>query len=399
MKILLLGATEGLRYRLADMLAQVAPDSLLIAQPYPMESIASLSSEHYDVAIAVVGRQGEYLATLKKFNTARDLAALGFPTLALTEQQESTLAGRALISGSDRVMPLSGLAPATFVATLKLAMAEKARRMSGKSTKLPDVPGYQLLRQIGEGGMSKVYLAQRAGDDRAQVLKIIDPKLAEDETFVLRFARECKLLSRIKHENVVQIYDYSTEGNRPYLAMEYFAAGDLKSRIRGGLPAKAALKIMMQIAKAIDAVHTAGLVHRDLKPHNIMFRDEENLALVDFGLAKPVDPTITSEMQLTQDGMVLATPVYMSPEQCKGLQPDARGDIYSCGVILFELLAGEPPFKADNPAALAFHHVTTPIPKLPSRFAGFQPVVEKLLAKNPEDRFQSARELFAHIAI
>lgn len=399
MKILLLGATEGLRYRLSEMLGQVAPEFSLVASPYPTTSIASLSGEKYDVTIAVVGRQGEHLGAIRQFNAARDLAMLGFPTVALTEQQESNLAGRALISGAERVLPLAGLAPSTFAATLKLAVAEKTRRLAGKSTRLPTVPGYQLLRQIGEGGMSKVYLAQREGDERAQVLKIIDPKLAEDETFVLRFARECKLLSRIKHENVVQIYDYSTQGNRPYLAMEYFAAGDLKGRIRGGLPAKFALKIMMQIAKAIDAVHTAGLVHRDLKPHNIMFRDEENLALVDFGLAKPVDPTITSEMQLTQDGMVLATPIYMSPEQCKGLQPDARGDLYSCGVILFELLAGEPPFKADNPAALAFHHVVTPVPKLPARVAGFQPVVEKLLAKNPEDRFQSARELFAHIAI
>ena len=401
MRLLLLGATEGLRYRLTDMLSSTMPDTVLVARNYTGTPIALSEEQSSDVILCALGRDGEHLGAMRQFAGLDRKSATSAPIIALADDHESDLAGRALLAGAENVLPLPGLSPALLVASLKLAHAQKLRVESGtrREKKLPAVRGYRVLRQIGEGGMSKVYLAQRGDEEPPVVLKIVDPKLARDETFVLRFARECKLLARIQHENVVKIHDYSVDGSRPYLAMEYFASGDLKSRIRGGLPAITSLKIMMQIAKAIDAVHSAGLVHRDLKPHNIMFRDRDRLALVDFGLAKPIDPTTTSQMQLTQDGMILATPIYMSPEQCIGKQQDARGDLYSCGVILFEMLAGTPPFVADNAAALAYQHVNAEVPKLPPRAAGFQSVVEKLLAKNPQDRFQSAKELFAHIAI
>lgn len=401
MRLLLLGATEGLRYRLADMLGSTMPDAVLLARNYSDTPVALSEEQLSDVILCVLGRTGEHLGALRQFADLNRIPTISAPIIALTDDHESDLAGRALLAGAEKVLPLPGLSPALFVTALKLAHAQKLRVESGtgREEKLPAVRGYRVLRQIGEGGMSKVYLAQRGALESPVVLKIVDAKLAQDETFVLRFARECQLLARIQHENVVKIHDYSVDANRPYLAMEYFASGDLKSRIRGGLPAITSLKIMMQIAKAIDAVHSAGLVHRDLKPHNIMFRDRDQLALVDFGLAKPIDPSTTAQMQLTQDGMILATPVYMSPEQCLGKQQDARGDLYSCGVILFEMLAGAPPFSGDNPAALAYQHVNAEVPKLPPRVAGFQSVVEKLLAKNPENRFQSAKELFAHIAI
>ncbi len=401
MRLLLLGATEGLRYRLADMLGSTLPDALLVARNYT-DAPAPVSEEHLsDVIMCTLGRAGEHLEALRQFANSKGSRTNCTPIIALAEVHDSDLAGRALLAGAETVLPLPGLSPALFITTLKLAHAQKLRVESGTrhEEKLPAVPGYRVLRKIGEGGMSKVYLAQRGDQESAVVLKLVDAKLAQDKMFVLRFARECQLLARIQHDNVVKIHDYSVDGNRPYLSMEYFAAGDLKSRIRGGLPAIASLKIMMQIVKAIDAIHSAGLVHRDLKPHNIMFRDWDRLALVDFGLAKPIDPDTTAQMQLTQDGMILATPVYMSPEQCMGKPQDARGDLYSCGVILFEMLAGAPPFSGDSPAALAYQHVNAQVPKLPPRVAGFQNVVEKLLAKNPENRFQSARELFAHIAI
>ena len=401
MQLLLLGATEGLRYRLADMLGGALPESTLVARNYDAAAFAVAGEPASDVVLCAVGRNGEHLPLIRQLAQAIGSSANSTPLIALTDEQESELAGRALLAGAKTVLPLPGLSPALLAASLKIAHAQKLHAQAGtaKEEKMPSVAGYRVLRCIGEGGMSKVYLAQRGDEDTPVVLKIVDAQLARDETFVLRFARECKLLASVRHENVVRIHDFSVDANRPYLAMEYFAGGDLKSRIRGGLPAKTALKIMMQIAKAIDAVHGAGLVHRDLKPHNIMFRDRNQLALVDFGLAKPIDPNTTAQMQLTQDGMVLATPLYMSPEQCIGRPQDARGDLYSCGVILFEMLAGTPPFVGDSPAALAYQHVNAEVPKLPARAAGFQSVVEKLLAKNPENRFQSARELFAHIAI
>ncbi len=400
MQVLLLGATEGLRYRLTEMLGASMPDMSLVSIKYPVDMPDELGRTG-DVFLCCVGRNGEHLPSIRQLSSSTHANGHDAQIIALLEDLESDLAGRALVAGAERVLPIPGLSPERVVETLKFAYAGKLRAASGHTTSesLPIIPGYRMLRLIGEGGMSKVYLAKREDDDSPMVMKLVDMTLAEDETFIKRFARECKVLARIRHENVVRIHDFSAEGESPYLAMEYFAGGDLKGRIREGMPAVTAIKIMMQLTKAIDAVHTAGLVHRDLKPHNIMFRDKDRLALVDFGLVKPIDPSATSQMQLTQDGMILATPAYMSPEQCKGIPHDARGDLYSCGVILYEMLAGKLPFGADNPAALAFLHVSAPVPKLPAKVSGFQNVVDKLLAKNPDDRFQSARELFAHIAI
>jgi serine/threonine protein kinase len=141
-------------------------------------------------------------------------------------------------------------------------------------------------------------------------------------------------------------------------------------------------------------VHSAGVVHRDLKPQNIMFRANHRPAILDFGLAREIDATST----LTQKGMVMATPLYMSPEQCLGHPHDARGDLYAAGVILYEMLTGKHAYEGDNASALAYQHVHGTIPRLPKRLAGYQTLVDRLLAKRPEDRFQSARELFNYIA-
>jgi serine/threonine-protein kinase PpkA len=176
--------------------------------------------------------------------------------------------------------------------------------------------------------------------------------------------------------------------------MEYFPGGDLQQRIRAGISSMTALKILMQMARALDAVHSAGVVHRDLKPQNIMFRENNRLAILDFGLARELDATST----LTQKGMVMATPLYMSPEQCLGQPHDPRGDLYATGVILYEMLTGETVYTGENASALAYQHVHGPIPRLPGRLSGYQSLLDRLLAKRPEHRFQSARELFAYVA-
>jgi serine/threonine protein kinase len=176
--------------------------------------------------------------------------------------------------------------------------------------------------------------------------------------------------------------------------MEYFGGGDLKARIGRGLSSMEALKVLMQLAKALDAVHAAGVIHRDIKPQNVMFREGNRLALVDFGLAKEVD----GRSSITHAGLVLATPLYMSPEQYEQARQDERSDLYSVGVILYEMLTGKLPFTASNAPALAYQHVNSPVPRLPQRLAGYQGIVDRLMAKRPEERFQSARELFAYIA-
>lgn len=267
----------------------------------------------------------------------------------------------------------------------------------------PAIAGYKMLRKIGEGGTSRVFLAEqlpRMGQRRESkqvVLKVLNARLIADPAFIERFIREYRVISAVQNEHVARIFDQGITDDHLYIAMEYFAHGDLRTRIErrdaARLSSIQALRITMQIARALDAIHTAGVIHRDLKPHNIMFRDAEHLALVDFGLAKQM-----GEKSITATGGLLATPLYMSPEQCLGREQDSRSDIYSTGVILYEMLTGERLFDSDNLAGIAFQHVHAEIPRLPAPLTGYQTLLDRLLAKHPDDRFQSARELFAYIA-
>jgi FixJ family two-component response regulator/tRNA A-37 threonylcarbamoyl transferase component Bud32 len=257
------------------------------------------------------------------------------------------------------------------------------------------IEGYRVLRKIGEGGMAQVYLAERKRDGLQLVLKILDASLRRDHTFLKRFEREHRLLAAMENEYVARIYDHGFSGEHAFIALEYLPGGTLATRMHEGLTALAALRITSQVARALDAIHEQDIVHRDLKPQNIIFRDTGRPVLVDFGLAKD----LASDTQLTRHGEVLATPRYMSPEQCLGQQADARSDLYSLGAIFYEMLTGQKLFGTEGPASLVYMHVHGDIPRLPARLAGYQPIIDKLLAKKPADRYRSARELFATIAV
>lgn len=257
------------------------------------------------------------------------------------------------------------------------------------------IPGYRSLRKIGEGGMAQVFLAEREKDGLQLVLKVLDPTLRKDQTFHRRFEQEYRLVAELNNEYVARIFDQGFAGERPYIAMEYLSGGTLAARIRSGLTSLAALRIASQIARALDAIHAHGIIHRDLKPQNILFRDNGRPVIVDFGLAKSIAAKIT----LTRQGEVLATPRYMSPEQCLGRPADHRSDLYSLGVIFYEMLSGQRMYDAEGPAGLVYQHVHGPLPRLEGRLAGYQGILDRLLAKNPDERFQNARELFAMIAV
>jgi serine/threonine-protein kinase PpkA len=257
------------------------------------------------------------------------------------------------------------------------------------------VPGYTVLHMIGRGGQAQVYLAEREHDGLRVALKVLDRNLQQDPTFLERFVREYKLIASLDNEHVARVYDQGFAGDYPYIALEFLPSGTLASRIREGLSSRASLRIASQIAFALDAIHAKGIVHRDLKPANILFRPDGRPAIVDFGLAK----NLGWNSSLTQAGQLLATPRYMSPEQCLGRAVDARSDLYSLGAVFYEMLVGEKLYGSENVANIVNAHIHAPIPRLPERLAGYQPVLDRLLAKNPKDRFQSARELFTLIAI
>ena len=269
--------------------------------------------------------------------------------------------------------------------------------MNGRIRRMPTaevlVAGYTIVHPIGEGGQARVYLAEREHDGLRVALKVLDRNLRQDKVFLERFVREYKLIAKIENEYVARIHDQGFAGEHAYIAMEFLPSGTLATRIREGLTTHGALRIASQIARALDAIHTRGVVHRDLKPANILFRADGRPVIVDFGLAK--DLGVNSS--LTGTNRLLATPRYMSPEQCVGKPVDERSDIYSLGAILWEMLTGTRIYDTAGPADLLRMHVMAPVPRLPEALAMHQPLLDRLLAKDPNERFQTAADVCATI--
>lgn len=261
------------------------------------------------------------------------------------------------------------------------------RKREPKSNEKLDV-GYKFVRLIGEGAMSKVYLAERIADGLTLVLKVLDLTKFPQHATLVRFTREAELIANINSPFVVKIFEHGLTEDYGFIAMEFFSRGDLKQRMELNITREMALSYMTHISYGLDAIHKAGVIHRDLKPANIMFRGDDSLALADFGISKKMDDT----RELTTIGQVLGTPHYMSPEQGEGKQVDERSDLYSAGVLLYELLANKKPFVAKTPAALIYQHVHGDIPKLPQNLLHYQHIINKALAKDPDDRYQSAME-------
>ena len=262
--------------------------------------------------------------------------------------------------------------------------------------KLPDkrlALGYKIVRKIGQGAMSKVYLAEREEDNQSLVLKVLDIKNARGHATIDRFVLEAELISELNTPFIVKIFEHGLTDDYGFIAMEFFSRGDLKQRMEMNLPPELAATYMVHIAYGLSEIHKVGVVHRDLKPANIMFRGDDSLALADFGISKQLN----SDINLTTLGQIMGTPHYMSPEQGQGRAIDIRTDLYSAGVMFYELLSKEKPFAAASPAALIYKHINEDIPRLPEALNRFQHIVDKLMAKNPDDRYSSASELIAEL--
>lgn len=248
------------------------------------------------------------------------------------------------------------------------------------------IEGYRILRKIGEGGMASIYLAADATGD-PQVLKVMRIAGEGQDDHLQRFIQEFALLAQVKHPNVARIHRQGFSSGHAYIAMEYFSRGDLRARIAAGVAAEAALSYVKQTAAALDAIHQTGIVHRDLKPDNLMLRKDGSLALADFGIAKHVSMFITD----TAHGEVVGTPYYLSPEQATAQPVDQRCDLYSLGVILFEMLTGRKPYRGRSAEELLDLHANAPVPELPTPHEPLQPILERLMAKDREQRYSSAR--------
>ena len=258
------------------------------------------------------------------------------------------------------------------------------------------IRGHRCIRQVGSGGMCKIYLAESERAGAMVVLKVFSqvPDVSERLVGFDRFIQEYEIVAGLNHPNIVHIYDLGIADDHAYIAMEHFPAGDLRARMKTPLAPRTAVHFLAQIASALDAIHAVGVLHRDLKPANVMLRVDGTLCLIDFGLAKANE----LEAELTGSREIFGTPYYMSPEQGHAELIDARSDLYSLGVVFYEMLIGRKPYTGSTAMEVIYKHKRAELPPIEPQYAAYEPMLRRLLAKEPVDRFQSARELLDAVA-
>jgi eukaryotic-like serine/threonine-protein kinase len=258
------------------------------------------------------------------------------------------------------------------------------------------IRGHRCLRQVGSGGMCTIFLAESERAGNVVVLKVFSqvPDVSERIASFDRFLREYEIVAGLDHKNIVQIYDLGVADDHAYIAMEHFPAGDLRQRMKSPLTKATALSYLEQIASALHAIHSVGILHRDMKPANVMLRADGSLCLIDFGLAK----ANATEAELTGTREIFGTPYYMSPEQGHAEEIDARSDLYSLGVMFYEMLIGRKPFSGSTAMEVIYKHKRAELPDIAPQFAAYEDILRRMLAKSPTNRYQSAAELLQAVA-
>ena len=349
-----------------------------------------------------LGNDEDGLGWLEEFGSVS-----GFPpTVVLTAEGDEYVAVRAVKLGACDYINKKDVTGKRLSEMLSNAVQYTPRKQAVNDQKMRDAhdmldelrsselgsdmsTSYKFVRRIGGGLTSDVFLAERNEDKQSVVLKILNVTNVKSQTYIKRFIQEAKLLAEMNNPFIATIFDYGVTNNEyVYIVMEFFPRGDMKHRLELNFDAEIATLYINHIVHGLAAIHKVGIIHRDIKPANIMFRGDDSLALADFGISKK----LTENDDLTAVGQILGTPHYMSPEQGQGRPTDERADIYSAGIMYYELLTKVKPYVGNSPSALIYQHIHSEIPKLPLDLIQYQPIIDRAMAKDPADRFQTAEE-------
>jgi DNA-binding NarL/FixJ family response regulator len=321
--------------------------------------------------------------------------------ILLADNGNEMTAVRALKSGAKDYLPLPSITRDQLLNALgdacskrRAALQAAAMMAQSENSTIIEVPGYSILKEIATSNFSSVFLARSERLRRNVVLKAMKRGESEREMGdAERFQREYEIISSITHRAIAEIYDFGSQPGHLYLAMEYFPCGDLRDRLRNPLSVDESLYYLRAIAEALRVIHVFGILHRDLKPANVMLREDNSPVLIDFGLAR----RSVDEAGTTGVGQVLGSPYYISPEQAQGQRVDVRTDLYSLGVMFYEMLTGQRPYGGRSAVAIMSQHTSSPVPSLPEATAMQQPLLDRLMAKQPSARYASADELLADL--
>jgi DNA-binding NarL/FixJ family response regulator len=327
------------------------------------------------------------------------------PTLhciVLAEHGSELSAVRALKCGAKDYLPLARITRDLLLKAITEACAkQEAATLAAEALLTPAsdtpsirVPGYSIVKEIATSNFSSVFLARSDRLRRNVVLKVMSRGTSARELDDAdRFQREYEIISSIAHRAIAEIYDFGSLPQHQYLAMEYIPCGDLRDRLRNPMSIDESLYYLRSIAEALRVIHVFGILHRDLKPANVMLREDNSPVLIDFGLAR----RSLEDSATTGAGQVLGSPYYISPEQSQGQKVDARTDLYSLGVMFYEMLTGQRPYSGRSAVAIMAQHATAPVPRLPDNVALQQALIDRLMAKELSGRYTSADELLADL--
>lgn len=370
------------------------PDALI--DDYQPSSAGQLPDAFSLSAIDLV-LLGHPIAHEEDFFWLRNLRARSScpPVLIFAEGGDEFLAVEAIKAGAADYFPKDRLKHRNLINSVRVELDHAERPATGEGTiaslkSLSGLKKHRFVSKLHASDLSSVYLAEDQETGERVVFKVLRhvPDAGGGRLFD-RFLQEYEVIARVDHPNVVRIFDLGIADDHAYIAMEYLSAGSLAQRMNSPCSREEALDYSRQMARALDAIHHAGVLHRDLKPANVMFRRDGTLALIDFGLAKQM----RLEAAITGTGQIFGTPYYMSPEQGHAEPTDERSDIYSLGCIFYEMLTARRPFVAPSPMAVIYKHAHAPRPELEGNLRDLQSTLDGMLAVDPDDRFQSVAEL------